>query len=208
MPIKILHLIRLLVGADTAPILYFIWRYWIIRNYPTKRPVKDEDMINEKIRFSEVMLIDADGAQLGNMSAREAQNIAYDQDLDLVCVAPNAKPPVCKVMDYRKHKFEQQKKARMAKKNQTATELKELRLSPTIDIGDFNTKLKNAQKFLNAGHKLKLSIRFRGRMIVHKEIGMEVMLRFADECKDIADIVQRPKMDGRSMHMMLEPKKK
>lgn len=154
------------------------------------------------------MVIDADGTKMGVMQTDRALDHAYGQDLDLVCVAPGAKPPVCKVMDYRKYKFEQQKKQRLAKKNQTKTELKEIRLSPTIDIGDFNTKLKNGQKFLNAGHKLKLSIRFRGRMIVHKDIGLEVLQRYADQCSEIATVTQKPKMDGRSMHMMLDPIKK
>lgn len=154
------------------------------------------------------MVIDADGEKLGVMATNQALSRAYDQDLDLVCVAPGAKPPVCKVMDYRKYKFEQQKKQRLAKKNQAKTELKEIRLSPTIDIGDFNTKLKNGLKFLNAGNKLKLSIRFRGRMIVHKDIGMQVLQRYAAECSEVATITQRPKMDGRSMIMMLDPIKK
>lgn len=179
------------------------------RNQNQKPVRKNNDApVNEKIRAREVMVINADGEKLGEMNINAALEIAYDQDLDLVCVAPQAKPPVCKVMDYKKYKFEQQKKERLAKKNQTVTQMKEIRLSPTIDIGDFNTKLKNGQKFLEAGDKLKLSIRFRGRMIVHKELGRQVLERYAEGCSEIATITQRAKMDGRSMFMVLEPNKK
>lgn len=180
------------------------------RRNQNQKPVRksNDAPVNEKIRAREVMVINADGEKLGEMNINAALDIAYDQDLDLVCVAPQAKPPVCKVMDYQKYKFEQQKKERLAKKNQTVTQMKEIRLSPTIDIGDFNTKLKNGQKFLEAGDKLKLSIRFRGRMIVHKELGRQVLERYAEGCSEIATITQRAKMDGRSMFMVLEPNKK
>lgn len=180
------------------------------RRNQNQRPTRKSDDLfyNEKIRAREVMVINADGEKLGEMNINAALDVAYDQDLDLVCVAPQAKPPVCKVMDYKKYKFEQQKKERMAKKNQSTTQMKEIRLSPTIDIGDFNTKLKNGQKFLEAGDKLKLSIRFRGRMIVHKDLGRQVLERYAEACKELATVTQRPKMDGRSMFMVLEPIKK
>ncbi len=182
----------------------------INRRGNNQRPVnKNNDApINEKIRAREVMLIDADGEKRGIMGINEALDIAYDQDLDLVAVAPNAKPPVCKVMDYKKYKFEQQKKERLAKKNQVVNQMKEIRLSPVIDIGDFNTKLKRGQKFLENGDKLKLSIRFKGRMIVHKDLGRQVLERYAEACKEIATVTQRAKMDGRNMFMVLEPIKK
>ncbi len=154
------------------------------------------------------MVIADNGDKLGVMTLQAGITLAYDKDLDLVCVAPQSKPPVCKVMDYKKYKFEQQKKERMAKKKQSVSQLKEIRLSPTIDIGDFNTKLKNGQKFLAVGDKLKLSIRFRGRMIVHKDLGRQVLERYAESCKDMATVTQRAKMDGRSMFMVLEPNKK
>ncbi|QVK21831.1 translation initiation factor IF-3 [Mycoplasmatota bacterium] len=163
---------------------------------------------NDTIRAREVLVISDTGEQLGVMNINKALETAYDKDLDLVCVAPQGRPPVCKIMDYKKYKFEQQKKQKMAKKNQTANQLKEIRLSPTIDIGDFNTKLKRGVKFLEAGDKLKLSIRFRGRMITHKNLGREVLERYAKEVKEIASVTQRPKMDGRNMFMVLEPNKK
>lgn len=126
-------------------------------------------------------------------------------NLDVVLVAPNAKPPVAKIMDYGKFKFEQQKKDKEARKKQKVVVVKEIRLSPTIEDHDFNTKLKNARKFLSKEDKVKVSIRFRGRAITHKEFGQRVLEKFADECKDIATVEQKPKMDGRSMFLMLAP---
>ena len=189
---------------------FYIFGGVIIRRGQNQKPVrKNNDVpINDQIRSREVMVINADGEKLGVMTLNEGLTIAYDQDLDLVAVAAQAKPPVCKVMDYKKYKFEQQKKERIAKKNQSVTQMKEIRLGPNIDIGDFNTKLKNGQKFLEAGDKLKLSIRFRGRMIVHKDLGRQVLEKYAENCKEYATVTQRPKMDGRSMFMVLEPIKK
>lgn len=161
------------------------------------------------IRFPQVMVIDDEtGEKLGIMSSKEAQYMANDQDLDLVCVSPTAQPPVCKIMDYQRYKFDLQKKARVMKKNQKVVEIKEIRLSPTIDIGDFNTKLKQGTKFLEEGHKLKLSIRFRGRMIVHQELGKKVLDRYAEAVSEIAQVTEPPKMDGRSLFSQLEPLKK
>lgn len=164
--------------------------------------------MNEGIRQREVMVITDDGEKLGVMNTRQAMNMAYDKDLDLVLVAPNAKPPVAKFMDYNKFKYEQARKQREAKKNQKVQTMKEIRLSPKIDIGDFNTKLKNGRKFLEAGDKLKISIRFRGREMAYTSQGREVILRFAKECEDIATIEQRPKQDGRNMFCTLAPIKK
>jgi translation initiation factor IF-3 len=161
------------------------------------------------IRFPQVMVIDDEtGDKLGVMTSKEAQYMANDRELDLVCVSPTAQPPVCKIMDYQRYKFDLQKKARVMKKNQKVVEIKEIRLSPTIDIGDFNTKLKQGMKFLEEGHKLKLSIRFRGRMIVHQELGRKVLDRYADAVKDIAQVTETPKMEGKSLFSQLEPLKK
>ena len=146
-----------------------------------------------------------EGSEKTVMNTREAMNKAFDQGLDLVLVAPTAKPPVAKFMDYNKFKYEQQRKQREARKNQKVTELKELRLSPKIDIGDFNTKLKNGRKFLTQGHKLKISIRFRGREMAYTKMGSDVILRFAKECEDIATLESRPKLEGRNMQAMLGP---
>ncbi|WP_143063947.1 translation initiation factor IF-3 [Amphibacillus marinus] len=161
--------------------------------------------VNENIRAREVRLIDSNGDQLGVKSRQEALEIAGNRNLDLVLVAPTAKPPVCRIMDYGKYRFEQQKKEKEARKNQKIINVKEVRLSPGIEDHDFNTKLKNARKFLEKGDKVKVSIRFRGRAITHKDLGRKVLEKMADECKDLSTIEQRPKMDGRSMFLMLAP---
>lgn len=151
-------------------------------------------------------MISSNGDQLGVKSKREALQIAEQENLDLVLVAPKAKPPVAKVMDYGKYRFELQKKQREARKKQKTVNVKEVRLSPTIDTNDFNTKMKNARKFLAKGDKVKVSVRFRGRAITHKDIGREVLSRFAEETKDVASVESKAKMDGRSMFLMLAPK--
>ncbi|SDK42446.1 translation initiation factor IF-3 [Sediminibacillus albus] len=161
--------------------------------------------VNEKIRAREVRLIDSNGDQLGVKSRQEALEIAQTRNLDLVLVAPNAKPPVCRIMDYGKFRFEQQKKEKEARKKQKVINVKEVRLSPGIEDHDFNTKLRNARKFLEKGDKVKASIRFRGRAITHKELGQEVLEKMADECKDISTIETKPKMEGRSMFLLLAP---
>lgn len=150
-------------------------------------------------------MIDHNGEQLGIKTRTEALEIAARANLDLVLVAPQAKPPVARIMDYGKFKFEQQKKDREVRKNQKIILLKEVRLSPTIDEHDFQTKLRNAIKFLEKGDKVKCSIRFRGRAITHKEIGQRVLDRFAEACKDVSTVEQRPKMEGRSMFLVLAP---
>ncbi|MUV39360.1 Translation initiation factor IF-3, chloroplastic [Lentibacillus sp. JNUCC-1] len=161
--------------------------------------------VNEKIRAREVRLIDSNGDQLGVKSRQEALEIAGKRELDLVLVAPNAKPPVCRIMNYGKYRYEQQKKEKEARKKQKVIQVKEVRFTPGIGDHDFNTKLKNARKFLEKGDKVKAAVRFRGRMITHKELGREVLDRLADEVKDIATIESRPKMEGRNMFMMLAP---
>lgn len=163
-------------------------------------------MVNEGIRARELRVIGSDGEQVGLKSKSEALKLAEAANLDLVLVAPNAKPPVARVMDYGKYRYELQKKDREARKNQKVINVKEVRLSPTIDVNDFNTKLRNARKFLEKGDKVKASIRFKGRAITHKEIGREVLERIAKETEDISVLETRAKMDGRSMFIMLAPK--
>jgi translation initiation factor IF-3 len=162
-------------------------------------------LLNEGIRQKEVMVITDTGEKLGVMNTRVAMNMAYERDLDLVLVAVNATPPVAKFMDFNKFKYEQSRKLREAKKHQKVQAIKEIRLSPKIDIGDFNTKLKSGRKFLEAGDKLKISIRFRGREMAYTNQGREVILRFAKECEDIATIQTSPKLDGRNMFCSLSP---
>lgn len=163
-------------------------------------------MINEQIRAREVRLVGANGDQLGIKSRQEAMEIAAQVNLDLVMVAPTAKPPVCRIMDYGKFRFEQQKKEKEARKNQKIISIKEVRLSPTIDEHDFDTKLRNAIKFLEKGDKVKASIRFKGRAITHKEIGQRVLDRFSEACKEVSTVESAPRMDGRSMFLVLAPK--
>ncbi|MFD2618079.1 translation initiation factor IF-3 [Terrilactibacillus laevilacticus] len=163
-------------------------------------------IVNEGIRASQVRLIDQNGEQLGIKSKQEALSMARNVNLDLVMVAPNAKPPVCRIMDYGKYRYEQQKKEKEARKNQKIINIKEIRLSPSIEEHDFNTKLRNAKKFLQNGDKVKASIRFRGRAITHSELGKKVLERLAEDCKEISVIEAKPKMEGRSMFLVLAPK--
>ena len=152
-----------------------------------------------------MMVISDTGEKLGVMSKYQALGVADDKNLDLVLVAPGAKPPVAKLMDYNKHKYEQQRKQREARKNQKVTTLKEIRLSPKIDTHDFETKLRNARKFLSKGDKVKVSIRFRGREMAYTNHGREVMLKFADSVQDLATIESKPRQDGRNMYMTIAP---
>lgn len=165
--------------------------------------------INEQIRASSVLVIGPNGEQVGVKPIKDALTLANYAGLDLVLLSPNANPPVCKVMDYNKYHYEKQKREKEANKKQKAnnSQLKEFRLSPVIDIGDFETKLRNATKYLEKGDKVKLSIRFKGRQMAHTELGREVLDRFASKLESIAIIEQRAKLDGRSMTMLLAPKK-
>lgn len=163
-------------------------------------------MVNDGIRAREVRLIGANGDQLGVKSRTEALHLADDAGLDLVLVAPKAKPPVAKILDYGKYRFEMQKKDRESRKKQKVISVKEVRLSPTIETNDFNTKLKNAKKFLAKGEKVRVSIRFKGRAITHKEIGRDVLEKMAKALGEDAEVTQNPKMEGRSMFLMLSPK--
>ena len=162
--------------------------------------------LNEDIRDSEIRLIGSTGEQLGIMSAAQAQRIADEQGLDLVKISPQATPPVCKLMDYGKFRFEQGKREKEAKKNQHVVEIKEIRMSPGIDVGDFNTKLKNAQKFLADGNRVKVSVRFRGREMAHTDTGKDLLVRFAEQCAEVATLDKEPKLEGRSMSIFLSPK--
>ena len=162
--------------------------------------------INQEILDKEVRLIGDQGEQLGIMSAQEALKIAVERELDLVKIAPGSNPPVCKVMDYGKFRFEQAKKEKEAKKNQRVIEIKEIRMSPGIGENDFNTKLKNGQKFLTDGDRVKVSVRFRGREMAHTEIGEQLLKDFAAKCADIATLDKNPKLEGRNMSMFLSPK--
>ncbi len=162
--------------------------------------------LNEEIRDSEIRLIGSNGEQLGIMSSAQALGVAEEQGLDLVKISPQANPPVCKLMDYGKFRFEQSKREKEARKNQHVVEIKEVRMSPGIDVGDFNTKLKSAQKFLSDGNRVKVSVRFRGREMAHTEIGRDLLLRFAEQVGELAAMEKDPKMEGRSMSIFLTPK--
>lgn len=168
-----------------------------------KQDNRDTTQINGAIRDREVRVISADGEQLGIMSSREALRIAEEKNLDLVKVAPQAKPPVCKIMDYGKYKFEQTKREKEARKNQHTVELKEVRLSLKIDKHDFDTKVNQGIKFLKEGNKVKVSIRFRGREMAHPEAGKVNMEKFAEAVKEYGTVEKKPKLEGRQMLMFI-----
>ena len=184
--------------VDFAHFFNLFWRCFIIA-------IK-ECSINEEIKAKEVRLIDVDGSQLGVMSIKDAMSKAEERNLDLVEISPQAVPPVCKVMDYGKYRFEQAKREKENKKNQKVIETKEIRLGLSIDVHDFETKGKQASKFIQSGNKVKVSIRFRGREMGHPEIGLETMTRFAEFCKDVANVEKPAKLEGRNMLMFLAPK--
>lgn len=167
---------------------------------------KKDIQINEEIRDKELRVISSDGKQLGIMSSKEALALAEQKNLDLVKIAPQSVPPVCKIMDYGKYRFEQAKREKEARKNQHVVDIKEVRLSLNIDTHDFNTKLNNAVKFIKHGDKVKVSIRFRGREMGHPEIGLETMNRFAEACAEFASVEKPAKLEGRNMLMFLAPK--
>ena len=165
-----------------------------------------EHQINEEIRDKEVRLIGDDGEQLGILPIQQAQDIAVEKGMDLVKIAPQAKPPVCKIMDYGKFRFEQAKREKEARKNQRVVEIKEIRLTPNIDIGDLNTKVKNACRFLQDGNKVKVSVRFRGREVTHASL-QDLLHRFAELCSECSTVEKQPKLEGRQMLMFLAPAK-
>ena len=165
-----------------------------------------ELQINEEIRDKEIRVVGDDGAQLGIMSAKDALKIASEKNLDLVKIAPQAVPPVCRIMDYGKYRFEKAKREKEARKNQKTIDTKEVRLSLNIDVHDFDTKVNNAIKFLKGGDKVKVSVRFRGREMAHTSIGGELLKKFGESCAEVANVEKNPKLDGRHMSMFLSPK--
>ena len=167
---------------------------------------KLDHQINEEIRDKELRVIGANGDQLGIMSSADALALAEEKELDLVKIAPNAVPPVCKIMDYGKFRFEQLKKEKEAKKNQRVVEVKEIRMSPSIDTNDLNTKIKNAMKFLNDGNRVKVTVRFRGREMAHTSLGEVLLKQFGESCAEVATVEKGAKLEGRNMSMFLSPK--
>ncbi|MGI6146276.1 MAG: translation initiation factor IF-3 [Bacillota bacterium] len=162
--------------------------------------------MNEEIKAKEVRVVDENGEQLGIMPLREALRIAADRNLDLVEVAPAARPPVCRIMDYGRYKYEQSKRDREARKKQHIVTIKEVRMTPKIEDHDFSVKIKNAEKFLGEGDKVKASVRFRGREIVHTEIARKLLLEMAEALSAVSNVEREPKVEGRSMVMILAPK--
>lgn len=163
-------------------------------------------MINEEIRDREVRVIDSDGNMLGIMSAKEALEVAFSKNLDLVKVAPQAQPPVCRIMDYGKYMFEQAKKEKEARKNQKIVTMKEVRVTPTIEAHDYEFKLKNAERFLKEGDKVKITVKFRGREMNYTQLGREVLNRFAEALKDVGVLEKEPRLEGRNMTVIINPK--
>ena len=164
-----------------------------------------EPRLNDEITARECRLIGFDGAQLGIYTGAQAKRVADDQNLDLVEIAPNAEPPVCRIMDYGKFKYDQAIKAKQARKNQSKIETKEMKFRPKIDVGDYTTKKKHVLRFLDAGNKVKITIMFRGREMAHPEQGLSILERLADDLKDVAVVENQPKMEGRNMHMLIAP---
>ncbi|MBD3619966.1 MAG: translation initiation factor IF-3 [Chromatiales bacterium] len=164
--------------------------------------------LNEDIRVPEVRLIDAEGENIGVVSNAEAQQAALDAGLDLVEIVPNANPPVCRIMDYGKFKFEESKKAQAARKKQKQIQVKEVKFRPGTEEGDYQVKMRNLRRFLEDGDKAKITIRFRGREMAHRERGGDLLERIEKELDDLAVVEQRPKMEGRQMIMVMSPRKK
>ncbi len=183
----------------SASAFLFNWRCFTI--------AKLEHQLNEEIRDKELRVIGQDGTQLGIMSAQQALELAAEQELDLVKISPNATPPVCKIMDYGKYRFEQLKKEKEAKKNQRVVEVKEIRMSPNIDTNDLLVKVKNALKFLADGNRVKVTVRFRGREMAHTNLGEQLLNQFGDACAESGTVDKAPKLEGRNMSMFLSPKK-
>lgn len=191
--------VRTIAGTEySVPVLFLFWRCLTISS--------KEHQLNEDIRDKELRVIDVDGTQLGILSAEEALKIAYEKDLDLVKIAPQAAPPVCRIMDYGKFLFEQQKREKEARKNQKVIEIKEIRMSSTIDTHDFETKVNQAIKFLKSGDKLKVSVRFRKRTVAHPQFGEELLRKFKEAVSEVGAVDKPSKMEGRSLVMFVAPK--
>lgn len=187
------------VCAGVVDICAFVmWRCSIIG--------KLDHQLNEEIRDKEVRVIGPEGEQLGIMAPASALEIAEEKELDLVKISPKAVPPVCKIMDYGKFRFEQLKKEKEARKNQHVVEVKEVRMSPNIDTNDFNVKVRSAQKFLKEGNRVKVTVRFRGREMAHTSLGEELLVKFGEVCAEEGNVEKAPKLDGRHMMMFLSPK--
>lgn len=166
-----------------------------------------ELQINEEIRAKEVRIIGDDGEQIGVVATSKALEMAYEKDLDLVLMAPNAEPPVCRIMDYGKYRFERDKKEKEAKKKQTTVEVKEIQLSCRIDTHDFETKVKHAHRFLGDGNKVRVVVKFRGREMSHQDIGKEMLEKFEQACEGLGSVDKRPTLEGRFMSMIVNPVK-
>ena len=171
-----------------------------------KPPQQDGPRVNDKIAVLKVRLIDADGEQLGIFMARDALQRAYDAGLDLVEISPNAEPPVCKIMDYGRYRYEAQKKKAEARKRQKTVEIKELKVRPNIDTHDYDVKMRAAQKFIGAGDKVKVTMRFRGREMAHQDIGLDVLKRIEADLEAVAKVESHPRVEGRQMTMVLAPR--
>ncbi|NLL74690.1 MAG: translation initiation factor IF-3 [Erysipelothrix sp.] len=180
----------------------------ISKRYGNDRKPTPDDLINENIRFKEVLVIGSDGEQLGILTRREALDKAAEANLDLLCVAPNGNPPVCKIVDYGRYRYELQKKAKEAKRHQHVTQIKPIRLSPVIDVGDFDTKIRHARKWLEEGTKVKVDMRFRGRLITRLEVGRKTMHKFIADLSDLGTVEKQPKLEGNTMSVVISPNKK
>ncbi|MBD1831881.1 translation initiation factor IF-3 [Trichocoleus sp. FACHB-90] len=172
-----------------------------------KRRTRDLPQINERIRFPQIRVIDTDGTQLGIMAPNEALRIAEEKELDLVLLSDKAEPPVCRIMNYGKYKFEQEKKAREAKKNQHTADVKEVKMRYKIEEHDYQVRVNQAERFLKSGDKVKATITFRGREIQHSDLAEELLQRMATDLQELAEVQQAPKKEGRNMMMLLSPKK-
>ena len=187
---------------------FLVRKVIIISSYPNQfgpqRPQKEQkDLINERVRFTEVLLISETGEQLGKMSSKEAYHVAVERELDLVCVAPNANPPVCKLMNYNKYRYEQTKKAKESKKKQKIIEVKEVQLTPQIAEHDLEVKAKAARKFLMEGNRVKVGVRFRGRQLAHIDVGQEVLNRFIEMLQDVCKVDKAPELEGKWLNAVL-----
>ena len=172
-----------------------------------KKPNRDAPIINERIKFPKIRVIDTDGAQLGVMTPREAQRLAEEKDFDLVLVSDKADPPVCRIMDYGKYKFELEKKAREAKKKQHNAEVKEVKMRYKIEQHDYQVRIRQALNFLKDGDKVKATVMFRGREIQHADLAEKLLMQMADDLKEVAEIQQAPKREGKNMMIMFSPKR-
>lgn len=182
------------------------FKYFYLRRCLTIATNKEKDtLVNDDIDFLQIRVIGSDGEQLGIMSSEEALKLAYDKGLDLVAMSAQANPPVCKIMDFGKYRFEREKREKEAKKKQQIVELKEIQLSPRIDTHDFETKAKQAVKFLSSGNKVRVVMRFKGREMSHMAIGREIIDRFAEFCSEAGNVDKKPSVDGRIMSMTISP---